>query len=30
LIRFVQAKHEISQIDRDDPLPQPNQRNESE
>lgn len=30
LIRFVQAKHEISQIDRDDPLPQPNQGNESE
>jgi hypothetical protein len=30
LIRFVQAKHEISQIDRDDPLPQPNQVNESE
>lgn len=30
LIRFVQANHEISQIDRDDPLPQPNQHEESE
>jgi phosphatidylglycerophosphate synthase len=30
LIRFVQAKHEISQIDRDTPLPQPNQNEESE
>jgi hypothetical protein len=30
LIRFVQANYEIKQIDRDDPLPQPNQNEESE
>lgn len=30
LIRFVQANHEIKQIDLDDPLPQPNQNEEAE
>ena len=30
LIRFVQANYEIKQIDLDDPLPQPNQNEESE
>ena len=30
LIRFVQAQHEIQNIDREDPLPQPNAPKESE
>lgn len=30
LVRFLQAKSEISRIDRDDPLPQPNQESEQE
>ena len=30
LIRFVQAQHEITEIDLKDPLPQPNQNDESE